>query len=148
MLSRKALGFTLVELMVATAISGFIAIGIYKLIRSQAQNAGGQLTASQDLRNTQRFRTLLYNDISQAGYDPRYIDLGRAPISPFTSAASDRFTVQADFNLSGTVGDQTSTQDPETLTYSFNAASGEISRNGNVILQNVGSFSLTYYDSS
>jgi Tfp pilus assembly protein PilW len=148
MKGHSSLAFTLVELMIAGLITAVISTAIYKIIRSQARSQGDQLKASQNLRNAQRVRALLTDDITQAGFDPRYVDLGRPQITPFTIASNDRFAVQGDYNLSGTVGDQTPSQDPEIVTYLFDAASNQVTRNGNPVLTNVSNFSATYFDTN
>ena len=50
--------------------------------------------------------------------------------------------------MSGTVGDQTAAQDPEVVTYLFDASTNRVTRNGNPVLMNVSSFQSTYYDAS
>src|SRR5262249_37159693 len=94
----------------------------------------------------QRARAILLADIASAGFDPRATDLGRTAITPLTTASNDSITIQGDFNMSGTVGDETSSQSPETITYLYDASSGRVTRNGKVFLSNIVSFSFTYYD--
>ena len=145
---RTCSGFTLIELMIALGLSSIVAVGVYKLLRSQAQSAGDQASTSQNLRSAQRVRVLMSDDLAQAGFDPRFIDLHRTALTPLTAASNDSFTIQGDFNLSGTVGDQTESQDPETITYQFDASANRVTRNGNPVLANVQSFSVTYYDAN
>jgi len=138
--------FSLIEILIAMAISSLVAIGIYQVLRGQVQSTKDQTEASQQLRNSQRARFLMGNDIAQAGFDPLHPSTTPTPIAPVTVASNDSITLQSDFNMNGTVDDPVAEgQQHEKVIYSYDGSKYEVLRNGTPFLTNVQSFSLSYY---
>jgi prepilin-type N-terminal cleavage/methylation domain-containing protein len=136
--------FTLTEVLIALALSSFFSIAVFRLMRTQVLRSTDQITASQNSRSSQRARALMMSDVEEAGFDPRYVDQGRSAIVPLTYATNDSFTTQGDFNMNGSI--DASVDPPETVAYLYDAASGNVTRNGDIFLTGVQSFSITYYN--
>src|SRR5262245_33553224 len=114
----KRSGFTLIELMIATTLGSFVAIGIYTLLRSQTRATTSNTESSMLMRSGQQAKFVLELDLSQAGFDPLHPD---SPATPITTATNDRVVVQGDFNLSSTIGDAQPNESPETIDYTYDA---------------------------
>lgn len=63
-------GFTLVELVIALAISGIVAMATYSAYRLQVKTSAAQDTVSDMQQNLRGALSLLTNDLRLAGYDP------------------------------------------------------------------------------
>ncbi|MBW1721045.1 MAG: prepilin-type N-terminal cleavage/methylation domain-containing protein [Deltaproteobacteria bacterium] len=107
-------GFTLVELLVAVAISGIVMASVYSSYYSQQKSYIAQeqvATMQQNLRNA-LFH--LERDIRMAGYDPTM--MAGAGIA---NAGSDTMQITMDLN-----GDGDTSDTDETITYSLYVSSG------------------------
>ncbi|MBW2017176.1 MAG: prepilin-type N-terminal cleavage/methylation domain-containing protein [Deltaproteobacteria bacterium] len=107
-------GFTLVELLVAVAISGIVMASVYSSYYSQQKSYIAQeqvATMQQNLRNA-LFH--LERDIRMAGYDPTM--MAGAGIA---NAGSDTMQITMDLNGDGDTSDTN-----ETITYSLYVSSG------------------------
>lgn len=147
MTTKPTSGFTLVELLISVGLMGILSAGIYKYIRTSAVTTSELTETSQHLRGSQQAIVLMRADISQAGFDPRYTDLGRAAANPVTLAASDRLTIQGDFNMNGNF-EGSGVTPPESIAFVYSAATKRVTRNGSPFLIDVDDFSFLYFDAS
>lgn len=145
-LIKKRDGFTLIEIMVALAISGIVMAGIYSAYYSQQKSyvAQGEVTKMQ-----QNLRAAMYfmeREIRMAGCDPKESTgagitnlgweetLGRYTSITFTEDISD-----------GSGGNPNGALEAnETITYALNGSNLE--RNGTTISQNIEILDFVYMD--
>lgn len=108
----KNKGFTLIELMVAMAISGIIMTGIYWAFTTQQDSYRAQDQVAEMQQNIRAGLYIMTNDIRMAGFDPT----GSAAAGIVT-ATSGRLGFSQDLNEDG------DTDDPrESVTYGFSSA--------------------------
>ena len=116
-------GFTLVELLVAMAISGLVLTGIYQtfLLQSQHYNLNRQLVAmEQNLRAGMQF---LESEIRMAGFDPS--DKADAGVM---TAGTNTIRITMDLNMDGDLEDE-----DEDVTYRIYTATDGIQKLGRQI---------------
>lgn len=112
--SRSAVqGFTLVELMVAMAISSIVAAAIYLAFSTQQKSWNTQEQVTQMQQNLRAGLRVLSDELMLAGYDPE----GYAGAGFVTATATAvRFTM----NLDSDSGDTDVSDDGEDITYQLN----------------------------
>lgn len=113
-------GATLAELLLAIAIFGVVIGGITSLYTAQRRAA---VRIEQSAGMTQQAQTalnLIVGEIINAGRDP-----ANTNFQSVTAPSATQFTIRADLNGNGTTTDA-----DETVTYSFNAATRQLFRNG------------------
>jgi len=135
-------GMTLVELMVSVAIFGIIMgviMGFLMNARNSYNDTRMRAQTQQTLRATMN---LLASEIRSAGCDPT--DAG---FNAFSLAGTGTFQCRMDLNGDS---DFTDNAPDETVTYVFDAASGELSRDvgggPQVILRDLTDMSFIYFD--
>ena len=99
-MSMSRSGFTLVELLIAMAISGVIMTGVYSAFKTQQDSYLAQDQIAEMQQNIRAGFYLMASDIRMTGYDP--LDTGNYGVE---SATSSKFVFTVDFNDDGgTVG--------------------------------------------
>ena len=135
-------GYTIVELLVAIAISGIFMGAIYSAYTSQQRATLGQEQVSAMQRNLRSAMYFIEKEIRMAGCDPT----GRAKIDVAGSLVSPGI-IQANANLmefaADTDGDGTIAPD-ERITYSLPGA--DLIRNGGRIAENIDAINFVYLD--
>ena len=135
-------GYTIVELLVAIAISGIFMGAIYSAYTSQQRATLGQEQVSAMQRNLRSAMYFMEKEIRMAGCDPT----GRAKIDVAGSLVSPGI-IQANANLmefaADTDGDGTIAPD-ERITYSLPGA--DLIRNGGRIAENIDAINFVYLD--
>jgi len=139
----KSDGFTLVEILVAVAIAGVVAAGIYAAYYSQqkAYLAQEQVAAMQ-----QNLRAAMYfmeREIRMAGCDPT----GRSGAG-FVTASADNvsFTTDIRGDADGSEPDGDTSDTNEGVSYTLSG--GSLLRNGQVIAENIDALDFVYLDAS
>lgn len=89
-------GFTLVELLIAMAISGVIMTGVYSAFKTQQDSYLAQDQVAEMQQNIRAGFYLMASDVRMAGYDPD--DTGNYGVE---SATSSKFVFTADLNDDG-----------------------------------------------
>lgn len=155
-------GFTLVELMIAMAISGVVFMAAFKIFTNHQQQYAAQLDVTEMQQNIRVALNLLSRDIRMAGYEDEVEGSGTAKI---VKATSDLFYFTVDLNENGDVSDagehiaydqyiSTSTQTPTlgrtvastTITVTQNA-SGRWAAAGNLpAAENIDRLEFFYLD--
>ena len=140
---RHQAGFTLIELLIATALGVLVLSALTSIVLTTTQAAGtanSRIEASAQVRN---FQLTAYDDFA----------LARPPTTPGCGTRDDPCTTQ-DLVLAGSrmPNTTTGTASPYTVTYSWDAADGNLFRrvaglSSRVVANNVTAFSW-YVDSS
>ncbi len=135
-------GMTLVELMIALLVFGIIMSVVFGFMvgsRDSYEETRGRARYQQGIRAA---FSLLTQEVRSAGCDPTQAGFERV-----AAAAAAQMRCQSDLNADG---DATDTAPDESVTYSFNAGTGELSRdNGTgavVILRELENCMFTYFD--
>ncbi len=144
---RKENGFTLVELMVALALTGIVTVAIYKTFTWQQRVYTVQDSVASMQQGLRAGMDILLKDLRMAGYSP--VTPGLAGITA-ASGNSMTFTIDRDSN-----GISNGTIDPgETISYSVNS-SGNLTRTVSgspavvdVVMDNVDTLDFVYYGSN
>jgi len=116
--SNKSKGFTLVELLIAMAITGIISAAIFTAFQSQQKSYFIQDQVAEMQQNIRAAKYIMVRDIRMAGYDP----YGN-PGAGITAAANNTltFTLVADNDSYDNDGDNVTDESGEltTITYSL-----------------------------
>ena len=115
-------GYTLVELLVAMAITLVVMAAVYKVYVSQQDSYLLQEQVAELQQNARTAKYIMTREIRMAGYDP----FGTAG-AKFESAAGDSIRFTMDIlpkNADGTVGDGTITVPGDDITYAVFADDG------------------------
>lgn len=144
---RKCLGeqgFTLVELMIALAMSGILVAAVYAAYNVQQRSYYTQDQVVETQQNLRAAIELIASDIRMAKYDPD----GDANADIVTATPS-RLQVQMDLNNDGDVVDAN-----EDVTFVINddansdgfsdSGSGNLTRNGQAIAENINAIQFHY----
>jgi prepilin-type N-terminal cleavage/methylation domain-containing protein len=160
---RNQRGFTLAELLVACAIIGVVMGGLFSILRAGQQS---YLTGSNQVEAQQALRLAflrMTNEVRDAGYCPT-CGSGTPPFTALLNISSTGFTIQNDWNGTGTIASGTVTQvvtgmdgatanvtRGEQIVYAFN--SGRLTRRemgvdgaGVDVVTNLASLTFTYLD--
>ena len=101
-------GFTLAELLVATALVGLVMAGVFSLLISGNQSymrGTNQMEAQQSARVAM---ARLIQELREAGYNPR----GVTTINPLLAFTATGFTIQNDWNANGVIDTTLIVTDP------------------------------------
>jgi type IV pilus assembly protein PilW len=140
---NKARGFSLVELLIAIAISGIVLGAVSTLFIMQNKSYSVQEQVTEMQQNARAAMDIMTREIRMAGYDPS--SSANASIVTATSG-SINFTQDLD-------GDGSTTGTNENITYSLYTSSGiqKIGRDtggGNQpVAENIQALTFAYYDS-
>lgn len=155
MIRKQNDGFTLVELMVALALSGLVIAAVYKTLSSQQTVYHTQervVSTQQELRTGLEF---LVRELRMAGYNPTTITdtFGITAANVASSGTPASITVVSDTNPLGTAGVKDA---EETITYTLSNNllekrkdgvaydSGNSATFGNVVLDNVSALDFVF----
>lgn len=143
---RKENGFTIVELMVALALTGIVTVAIYKTFTWQQRVYTVQDSVASVQQGLRAGMDIILKDLRMAGYSP--VTPGLAGITA-ASANSITFTIDRDSN-----GISNGTIDPgETISYSVSSGSLTRTVSGSpavvdVVMDNVDTLNFVYYNSN
>jgi type IV pilus assembly protein PilW len=113
-ISNNSKGFTLVELLIAMAITGIVAGAIFTAFQSQQKSYLIQDQVAEMQRNIRAAMDIMIRDIRMAGYDPTRFSGGATITDNSTSA---RIQVTMDLNKDHDCNDNN-----ENITYGFSNA--------------------------
>lgn len=137
-------GLTLIELMISLSVFGVVMAVVFGFLsnaRSSYQNTREKVQYQQSMRAV---LSLMTREVRSTGCDP-----SSAGFEPFGIATTNVMMCRADLNGDG---DTTDTAPDESVLYSFNAATGELTRfDGNVamvVLNGLNNMTLTYFDAA
>ena len=116
-------GVTLVELMIAMALSGLIISAIYLTTKVQNRTASTQDDVSVMQQNLRAALQIMATDIRTAGYDPE--GSGNPTIE---AATSNSIQVTMDYDESGTIENTSGNPDKEDITYTLDTSTLELRR--------------------
>ena len=106
--NKNDAGFTLIELMVAMALSGLVMIGIFSVYRAGVKNHITQNAMAEMQQDIRAGMHMMAREIRIAGYDPT-----RSASSAITTAMVDEIVFDADLSEDGTLS---ATPAPPALT--------------------------------
>ena len=136
-------GFSLVELLIAMAISLVVLGAMYSVFTIQNKTFGKQEQIVEMQQNARAAMDMMSREIRMAGYNPTEA----SNFSGVTVNAS-QLQIQADLDGSGSI--DASSQ--ENIVYAFDAANKKITRNigagAQSFAENIDSFSFDYLDGS
>ncbi|HBB16703.1 MAG TPA: hypothetical protein DCZ97_06740 [Syntrophus sp. (in: bacteria)] len=152
-------GFSLVELLVATAV-GLVVLGaMYGVFTIQNKTFGDQ---EEILAMQQRIRAgmdMMAREVGMAGYDPCNVNYDSDPSNNFSGVTVNSAQLQIKADLDGNVPSSNNCQSPykgintaseENIIYSFDATNKRITRNigaeGQPFVENVEAFAFEYLD--
>lgn len=140
-------GFTLVELLVAVAISGLVASAIIGFFIAQQRSHTAQEQVTYMQQNIRAGLGIMSRELRMAGYNPNHETLAffEIPVVPADRSLA-RITFKMDLDGNGDFTDPA-----ETFTYSFNAGSRELHRvndgNDAIIAEGIDGLAFAYgYD--
>jgi type IV pilus assembly protein PilW len=143
---NDALGFTLVEMMVALVVVGIVTIAMVDIFRAQHQAQSRQNTGVERTMNSRAALDMMARELRNAGYDPR----GTAGAG-FVTTEPTEIEWTADLNADGDTDDLSDFGD-DHVRYYFDADAGEIIRDvagvEAVVADNISSLTFTYLDAS
>ncbi len=160
-IAKTKAGFSLVELMVAMAVSGVVLASIYQVYSTQLKT---YTTQQQIVEMQQNMRAILYlmeRDIRMAGYAPEG-GLGGAGNPIFSIARDD--DLQYNIDITGGQSDTIDndgdgeTDEADEAAFSdgdsddageivrYQMSGGQLLRNGEMVADNIDSLTLTYLD--
>lgn len=142
--SRDRRGLTLVEMMISVAAFGMIMIVIMGFLVGSRNSYTETRERAQTQQSMRAVLSLLTAEIRSAGCDPTASGFD-------TFGLADVSTLQARMDLNGD-SDVTDNNPDETVTYTYNAGAGELSRNdgggAQVILRGLTGVTFTYFDAT
>jgi len=135
-------GMTLVELMIALAIFGIIMGVVFGFLTGARDSYTETRQKAQYQQGMRATIALLSREVRSTGCDPTRMGFERI-------AQADASVLQCRMNLNGDA-DVTDNNPDEDITYSYNVASGELSRDAGagpiVLLRGVQNLTFTYFD--
>jgi prepilin-type N-terminal cleavage/methylation domain-containing protein len=147
-------GFTMLELLVATAVALGFALAGWSFQRTQAQELSNQ-TATIDATDTIRAATgFLASELRQAGYDPRLAALTTAGSRGISDARSDQLWIQFDTDGDGTISAAAIDPNAESVLYLYDSIQRTVTRtvasSTETLITDVypGGFGFEYFDAN
>ena len=131
---RNKKGYTLIELLAAVFISGVLLAGLYTVFFSQQTAFSAQEQIAEMTQNIRAGLDLMTREIRLAGYKT-----STSTFNGIATATSTSIQVLADLNQDGDTSDT-----DEDITYSYNAGTLEIRRNGTSLADNITAITFTY----
>jgi type IV pilus assembly protein PilW len=133
---KRQAGFSLVELMIVMAVSLILLAGISSAFTSHAKTTTMQVLTIDTVHRARTALASMTRDIRMAGYRTS----APSVVTGISLATADSIRILVDLNQDGTI----SAGGDEDVTYSFDNGSKTISRNGNVLADNIESLALSY----
>ena len=134
-------GLTLVELMISLLIFGIVIGVVFSFLVGSRNSYNDTRQRAQYQQSVRAVLSLVTREIRSAGCDPT-----ESGFEIIAAAAAGQLRCQSDLNGDADTGDL---GPDESVTYTFNAAAGELSRdNGTgavVILRGLTAWTFTYY---
>lgn len=135
-------GMTLVEMMISVSIFAVVLGVVMGFMTTSGRSYSATRERVQAQQSMRAVVSLVTKELRSTGCDPNSVGFDR-----FLLADSDALRCQMDLNGDS---DVTDTSPDENVTYSFNAATGELSRDGGsgaiVILRGLTNVTFTYRD--
>lgn len=146
---RADSGFTLIEILVALALTGIVLTAIYTAFQSQHKTYITQESVAEMQQNLRAAMFLMVREIRMAGYDPR--GTAGAGIDSASSATSISFTedfrgTDVDDPPDGDIGDPN-----EDITYALTAGNLTRASGGgapSVVAENISAINFFYLDAT
>ncbi|MBE0567730.1 MAG: prepilin-type N-terminal cleavage/methylation domain-containing protein [Krumholzibacteria bacterium] len=143
-LLRDRRGMTLVEMMIAVTVFGMIMGVVMGFLVDSRDSYTQTRSRAQTQQGMRAVLSLLTAEIRSAGCDPQTAGFD-------TFGLADAATLQIRMDLNGD-GDVTDNDPDETVTWTYNAATDELSRNGGngdqVLLRRVTAVTFNYFDAN
>lgn len=98
-------GFTIIELLIAMAVSGILMGAVFKIYSSQQAHYAAQLDVTEMQQNVRAALKLLSRDIRMAGYDNATLSVAGKGKAKIINAEPDLFYFSVDLNEDGDVND-------------------------------------------
>ncbi len=132
-------GFTLVEMMIALAMSGFLIIAIYSAYNLQQRTYYSQEQVIEVQQNIRAGLDSMIRELRMAGYDPLQTGV---PGIVAASSASINFTLDIDNDTGDGDGDGDVDDTNESVTYDLNGST--LRRNNQAIAENIQAIEFYY----
>ena len=140
------MGFSLIELLIALAVTSILLVGIFNIFLSQHRTYIAQDQIVEMQENVRAAMDIMLRDIRMAGYDPT--EVGGMGITNIDEAIPS-LSFTADINENGVIGASESNED---ITYRYDSNTLEIRRksttNDNLLplVSNIQSLNFRYFD--
>jgi len=140
------MGFSLIELLIALAVTSILLVGIFNIFLSQHRTYIAQDQIVEMQENVRAAMDIMLRDIRMAGYDPT--EVGGMGITNIDEAIPS-LSFTADINENGVIGASESNED---ITYRYDSNTLEIRRksttNDNLLplVSNIQSLDFRYFD--
>lgn len=150
---RECSGFTLVELLIAIMVSGFLLAGATALIASANRTYSGEDVKTGVRQDARAAFDLIITELTMAGFNPKqspnftgFEVIGPVAVNPTMEASRIRFFMDLPFNSADltTADGLITVGSSEDITYSLNGS--DLQRNGQTVIPNVTSLSFIYRD--
>ncbi len=142
---RRDSGVTLLELMMAILIFGIVLVVLNNVFFSTNRLYGSTSERAGQQMGTRAGLSLMITELRTAGCDSAEVG-----IPPFISADGDSVQIQSDYNGSGAI--EAGNEPSESVLYYYDANQQAVLRDPGtgpqVIMSNVSSFTLTYFDAN
>jgi prepilin-type N-terminal cleavage/methylation domain-containing protein len=142
---RRCGGFTLTELLVATAISFVLGSAGFLFFRTQLRSLTDQAAGLDAIEGARAALDFMANDIRMAGANPAgtWTPAANSCLKGLSSARTSSLTLSWDANSDGSISAD------ETITYSYNAANKQVVRTVNgssaVLIKNASGLTFQYF---
>jgi type IV pilus assembly protein PilW len=154
-------GFSLVELLVATAVGMVVLSAMYGVFTIQNKTFGNQEEISAMQQRVRAGMDMLVREVGMAGYDPCGVNVDSDPSNNFLGVTVSSTQLQIKADLDGHTPSSSPCQSPykgisaageENIIYAYDATNKRITRNigaeNQPFVENVESFAFEYLDNS
>ena len=141
-------GFSLIELLVAMAVSLVILGAMYSVFIGQNRTFSNQESIVDVQQSVRAGMDMIVREVGMAGYDPVRVNVDSSTANNFNGVTVNALQLQikADLNGDGVID----TSNEETIVYAFDAANKQITRTIGIdtqpFVENVESFTFEYLD--
>jgi prepilin-type N-terminal cleavage/methylation domain-containing protein len=138
MMPRSQKGFTLVELLVATALSLIVLASVATFFRAQTKTVKGQESRMEANEYVLTVLDMVVREIRNTGYYPK---AACDTTGGITSASTNGFSLQYDKNSDGACSG-----DDEVIAFAYDSANKNVTRNGQALTDgNATALQFSYY---